>query len=258
MKTHENLEDLMKVLLVTSEVTYLPTNYSAVLKGIYEENREFVAGCVLLKNTDFSVLKAAVGLPLLGATKTGTQLLYNFFDEAINRRKLKFIKENKIPYLHKASMNDAEVIQFVKNLEIDLILNFRTRCIYKKEILTAPKLGCLNVHHGLLPDYRGTLCDLYALSEERSAGFSIHEMVEKVDAGLIYGVYEVAKNEKNYQNYLSLTMQKEIEAITILLKKISTEGKLPNGKKNESDQKTYTRNPTRKIIQEMKKKGMIL
>jgi len=155
-------------------------------------------------------------------------------------------------------MNSDDVISLVKSLEIDLIINLRTRCIYKKEILSTPRLGCINIHHGILPKYRGTFCDLYAMYEEREAGFSIHKMSEKVDAGDIYYVHSSPPG-KNYIKYLAQTSKTEGLALSKVLTDMTSSkqqlipNSLPSGEKP-----IYTKNPTKKLVNKMRKKGIIL
>lgn len=252
----------MKVLLVTSLLTYMPRNYLDLFDALLREVPDYIHGLVLLDNLDHKVLKSIIGLPLLGASNVFTELLTNIAKLPLRERERLMERHHKKVYKIK-SMNSKEAIEITKNANIDLIINLRTRDIYKKEILAAPNYGCLNIHHGLLPKYRGTMCDLYALSEGRPAGFSIHMMNEKIDAGDIHQVVTVAQGEeKNYIEYLGKTAAVEGRALASLLRsfhrEIETTGALPKGEANQSSEKVYTKNPTRAQVAQMKKKGMIL
>src|SRR5690606_523522 len=108
-------------------------------------------------------------------------------------------------------------------------------CIYKRSILQAPRLGCLNVHHGLLPRYRGTMCDLYALSEGREAGFSVHVMTPKLDAGPILRRQIVGGGTRDYLSYLRHTGPIEARVLTELVDEIENLGQLPTGDVNRCD-----------------------
>ena len=156
-------------------------------------------------------------------------------------------------------MNEDWLVDWVQSNEIDLIINLRTRCIYKEAILNAPRLGCLNIHHGILPKYRGTLCDLYALSEDRPAGFTIHGMVKKIDAGRIYHAEEVSDgSEKDYVHYLSQTAYKEGMALADLLEEVVRSGALPEGEPNTTEKVVFTKTPQRPEILKLKEMGMRL
>ena len=201
----------MKVLLVTSDVTYVPRNYADVFETLLDRAGEHIAGLVLLKEFSWSLIKLAAGLCAIGCTGLAGTLTGNMLRLPLKHRGKLFHKEH-LPVKHADTMNSPEMCEWVRDERIDLIINLRTRCIYKKPILEAPRLGCINVHHGLLPEYRGTLCDLFALSENRPAGFTIHQMTERVDAGCILAKGIVSESgERDYLAYLARTGQAEGE-----------------------------------------------
>lgn len=252
----------MKVLLVTSELTYMPKNYFGLFEVLLNEVPELIHGIVILENFDHKVIKSIVGLPLLGAHHIFRELCFNIVALPRQTREKLFYTHQKKVYRLK-TMNDPEALKIVRSANIDLIVNLRTRDIYRSDILEAPTYGCLNIHHGILPQYRGTMCDLFALSENRPAGFSIHRMNKKIDAGEIYKVQEVSDgSDKDYCQYLAKTAEVEGLALASLLREFQTSLEsglpLPSGKANISNSKVYTKNPTRKIVKEMKRKGMIL
>lgn len=254
----------LRVLFVTSRVTYMPENYLELFEEFLTLNSSWVCGLVLLDNLDKKTLLQSIGLPFLGARQIGFQLLRNIAELPLKRRENLF-ERYEIPVLTYTSMNTKEALDFTERHQIDLIVNLRTRCIYKKEILNAPKIGCLNIHHGLLPSYRGTFCDLYALTEGREAGFSIHEMVEKIDAGKIHKVINVATKEDirvkkkfSYLNYLKMTARKEAQCLHELCLEIQENKSFPEGEDNITDKKVFTKNPTRRQIKEFLKQGFIL
>lgn len=252
----------MKVLIVTSQITYIPGNYHQLLRGLLEFGQKTpqieVVALAGIKTLNASLLKTILGLPLLGVRDLPTSLTRNILYLPLQRR-LRLSHEYKVPYLTWDSMNSKTAINYVKEKEIDLILNLRTRDIYKNDILKAPKLGCINLHHGLLPDYRGTFCDLYALSERRPAGFSLHKMERKIDHGDIYAVETVSDQyEPSYMNYLKKTEEKELEIIKEFLKRVMENKALPVGMKNTSENIKYSKNPDRKQIKEFLAQGMIL
>lgn len=248
----------MKTLLVTSQVTYVPQNYQTLFEELVKRVPEHLMGVMILKNLSLKVLGQAAGLAAMGCTGIASHLFRNILELPLQRRE-KIFREKKLGVYSAMSMNDPQVVQWVQDEKIDLIVNVRTRCIYKKPILDAPQIGCINVHHGILPDYRGTLCDLYALWEGRRAGFTIHQMNEKIDAGVILIRAEISKpGEKDYVQYLSETGAEEGKILADLISQIAKHEKFPNGLINKSEKPIYTRNPTRVQIQQMRKEGMRL
>lgn len=251
----------MKLLFVTSQVTYSPGNYEVLFKELFPQLKKLgweIVGVASLKTLDLNLLKAIIGLPFMGVKNLSKNLVLNSLKEVQGKRD-QTLTSLQIPHYKWNTMNSKEVEDFIKDNQIDLVLNLRTRCIYKVNILMAPKLGCVNIHHGLLPQYRGTFCDLYALFEGRDAGFSIHKMEEKVDAGEIYNVVTVDKGkERDYENYLKKAERFEIETLLQFLSKIIKDKKLPRGISNTTENKTYTKNPTKDLVKQFRKEGLIL
>lgn len=82
------------------------------------------------------------------------------------------------------NVNTPEMIACLKAYEPDLILVAAFGQILKKEILSLPKLFCLNVHASLLPKYRGAAPFQRALWDgEKTTGITIQKMARKLDTG---------------------------------------------------------------------------
>ncbi len=246
----------MRIAIVTSEVTYIPDNYNKLILPLLEN--ESVIALVNLKNRAPSLYLKGLGLVLFGAKKIGMQLIKNNFSTG-KKIRINACKMENVNFIEAKSMNDETLLMQLEKLNLDLILNIRTRCIYKKTALNAARLGCINLHHGILPKYRGTMCDLYALYEKRKAGFSLHKMELKIDAGNIYATCESDYQGTDYWEYLNQSHLFELSKIKILIEQVKNLGHLPLGDQNKRDSKTvYSKNPTRRMIKEMLKKGMIL
>lgn len=250
----------MKYVVVTSQVTYVPKNYLALFEELVRDKNNLPAAIVLLDNIDKSLLKGIIGTFFLGAWRLCALLLANTFLSvfSIFDRRVVLAKAMNIPVIRCKSANDQAFVDWVKSQQLDLVINARTRCIYRKAILEAPKLGCINIHHGILPQYRGTMCDLYALSEGRPAGFSIHRMNKKIDDGEIIKKVEVSKKEKNYPQHLYQSSKIEGMALAQLIQDISQIQALPAGEENRSNDLIYTKNPGLVKVMGMKIKGIKL
>lgn len=254
----------MKVLLVTSQITYVPRNYLDLFEELFARAGAHIAGLVLLQNASPRLLAQSAGIFALGAPGIASSIFRNFAELPLRRRERLF-EERGLPVLRSSTMNDATMVSFVRDQGIDLVVNARTRCIYKREVLEAPRLGCINIHHGILPRYRGTMCDLYALYEGRPAGFTIHQMNEKIDAGRIFLVREMSRaGELDYPAYLGRTGAEEGRALAELVLDVAERGALPAGTPNtptEADAAggvVFTRNPKRHQIRAMKRAGLRL
>lgn len=253
----------MKYLLVTSQTTYVPYNYYVLLEEVLGKHNASIDAIILLKNADFNIAKSIIATFFCGAHRFALTLFKNLFESLFCDKRVSLAKKFNIPIIKASSMNDKSIVDYVVNKKIDVVFNLRTRCIYKKEILNAPRLGCINIHHGLLPDNRGTMCDLHAIFNNNDAGFSIHKMNEKIDDGNILDVCTVANAnnnfcDKDYLKYLLISSKIEGEKLSNLITQIESNGVLPQGKKNISNNKKYYKNPDYKLIKKMKRRNVKL
>jgi methionyl-tRNA formyltransferase len=95
----------------------------------------------------------------------------------------------ELPLLEQPRRESPEYAAFataVRDLAPDLILCDSYSMLLGDDLLEVPPLGCLNVHGGLLPEYRGANPIQWALiNDEREAGVTMHRMTAAVDAGPI-------------------------------------------------------------------------
>jgi len=78
----------------------------------------------------------------------------------------------------------SEVKDVVSRLTPDFLFSFYYRHMLPRELLATARRGAYNVHGSLLPKYRGRVPVNWAvLMGERETGATLHEMVEKPDAG---------------------------------------------------------------------------
>ena len=90
-----------------------------------------------------------------------------------------------IPYERVADVNDAAFVARLREAGVDVIVSFQ-QAIFKRELLQAPTIACLNVHTGILPGYRGFKPVFWMQSRgEPEMGVTIHVMNESIDTGRI-------------------------------------------------------------------------
>jgi methionyl-tRNA formyltransferase len=92
------------------------------------------------------------------------------------------IKADKVP-----SVNAPEYLQYLRDLEPDIILVISFGQLLKQELLDLPACACVNIHASLLPAYRGASPIVSAmLAKEKATGMTFMEMVRALDAGPVY------------------------------------------------------------------------
>lgn len=246
----------MKVLLVTSQVTFIPRNYDDLIVGLADCPQ--IGGLLILNNRSFSLKAKAARLILSGATRLGWTLLKNQSARSTRRRTAAYSAKEK-PVWTLKTINSPEALELVQKNGFDLILNARTRYIYKSAILSAAKFGCLNIHHGLLPEQRGAMCDLRALHERRPAGFSIHLMTEQIDAGAIAARVTVDDGtENNYTAYLAKSSKRELNEVKRVLTEIEAADRINTEPNSASKEIAVCRTPSFQEIRTMIRGGLQL
>ena len=77
--------------------------------------------------------------------------------------------------------------------------------ILKKDAIEVPKVAALNMHPGLLPNYRGLWPEFWAQYHgEKKSGITIHRLVEKIDAGEVVAVSEFEMKKEESKQALGL------------------------------------------------------
>jgi methionyl-tRNA formyltransferase len=90
-----------------------------------------------------------------------------------------------IDYEPVEDVNSDELVATIRARGIDVVVSSQGQ-IFREPLLSAPRLGCLNRHSGLLPSYGGLKPVFWALLHgERRVGVSVHAMELEIDAGRV-------------------------------------------------------------------------
>ena len=254
-----------RVVIVTSLVTYVPDNYFAFLGGLLRSSYPNLAAVFVVNNRTPDLFKKSTLLALAGARNFARCLLANYIKtspgvRSANKDTRRNLCESfDIPYHLINDINSAEALELMHSYQPDLIVNARTRSYFKKEILALPKLAAINIHHGLLPHFRGTFCDLQAIGQGKNPGFSIHRMTDKIDQGEIFLTEENANPSLSYLEYIQASSVREAAALKRLMTEIAQTGSLPPGRNNQqSEQTCFYKTPNLTQIKQFKQKGIQL
>jgi methionyl-tRNA formyltransferase len=100
--------------------------------------------------------------------------------------------EHGIPMIPATSVNSPEYVARVRSLAPDVIASVAAPEIFRKDILRVPRLGCINIHSGRLPVYRGMMPTFWQMMHgESEITVTVHEMVEVLDGGRVLGTLTV-------------------------------------------------------------------
>lgn len=89
-----------------------------------------------------------------------------------------------VPIVATRSVNQPEYVKQIRVIAPDVIVSVAAPEIFKPELLGIPRLGCINLHSGRLPAYRGMMPTFWQmLRGEPAITITVHRMAEKLDAG---------------------------------------------------------------------------
>jgi methionyl-tRNA formyltransferase len=89
-----------------------------------------------------------------------------------------------IPLVAAHSVNQPEYLDQVRAIAPDVIVSVAAPEVFKPQLLGLPPLGCINIHSGRLPAYRGMMPTFWQmLRGERAVTITVHCMAERLDAG---------------------------------------------------------------------------
>ena len=88
-----------------------------------------------------------------------------------------------------SNVNSSEAVEEFLAFSPDLIISIRFGQIFKPSLIATSRLGVLNLHSGILPNYRGVLASFWAiLSGEKNLGTTLHFVRDAgIDTGDIVG-----------------------------------------------------------------------
>lgn len=101
----------------------------------------------------------------------------------------------KVPYEYVYDVNQTSFIRRLSKLEPDIIISCQDQIFYE-ELLSVPKIACINCHPGKLPNYRGGSPIFWAMiHDENTIGVTAHTMTKKIDMGAIICQKEFATSK---------------------------------------------------------------
>lgn len=143
--------------------------------------------------------------------------------------------EKGIPvYQPEKVRNNSEFIDEIKKLNPDVICVVAYGKILPQELLDIPKLGCINVHGSLLPQYRGAAPIQWAvLNGDKTTGVTTMYMDAGMDTGDMILKEEVTIGEEETTGELWDRLSKIGGEILVKTLKLIEEGKAPREKQGE-------------------------
>lgn len=152
------------------------------------------------------------------------------------------------------NINSPDFIRQLKGARPDLIVSVAANVIFRKELIAAAPLGCLNVHTALLPKYRGLMPTFWVLkNNEKLTGVSVFFVDEKIDNGPILVQKKVEIRNQTWDELIRETKRVGMQAVAEAIVKIQAGHWAPIA--NDSAEGTYYSMPTRQDVLEFLARG---
>jgi methionyl-tRNA formyltransferase len=169
---------------------------------------------------------------------------------------IKVAKNHHIVVLKTDSLKSEEFLKRIRTLSLDIILSVASSRIFGPSILSVPKLGCLNVHAGMLPRYRGINPSFWSLlNREKQSAVTVHYIDEEIDDGNIIqqDIFDIQGMKSLHAIYLKV---QEIAPITIVKALASIKEGNIRIIKNERSHSTYFSFPTKEDGRKFRAMGL--
>ena len=95
-------------------------------------------------------------------------------------------RRHRVPIERVRAVNAPDFVARLRARAVDLLVSLACPQILRRDVLSVPARGAINLHGAWLPDYRGVLPAFWVLANgESQTGVTVHYMSEKVDLGPI-------------------------------------------------------------------------
>lgn len=121
-----------------------------------------------------------------------------------------------------ADVNAEAFLDELRALEPDVIVSVSCPQIFKEPLIDLPRLGILNIHGSILPQYRGVMPSFWMLANgEKQAGVSIYFVNEQIDAGDLCGqrVFDILPDD-SLERFLRRSKKIAAELLLEVLDKV--------------------------------------
>lgn len=169
-----------------------------------------------------------------------------------------YAQKNDVKILKFNNINSKKFQTFVRQNHVNLIISVSASQIFKSKILNLPQYGCINIHNGPIPKYRGMMTNFWQMyNHEKFSTITIHKMNEKIDSGkVIYQERYRILPGISLDELLILSRIKDASALgNVLINYINNNIKYLD---IEDKENFYYHFPNRKDVSQFKKKGLKL
>lgn len=195
---------------------------------------------IFFGNTKYSTIGADIIHRSLGITAVVTIPDYLDKKRGIIKGPVKSLAEQyNLPVIQTDKLTQP-IIEQIKTFKPDFFVVEDYGLILPEQLLQIPKHAPLNIHHSLLPKYRGpSPAPSAILAGERKSGVTVIHMTNKVDAGDIYAQEKYTMQPEETTDSLLTELNKLGGNLAVQVIHNLKDNKIKKVPQNE-DQATYT------------------
>lgn len=189
----------LRVFVVTEDDPLYVVRFFEVFLAEYPRDRLDLVGATVSRAFHEPMVKTAIRIWRFYGTFDFLRLLVEWIWAKLRRRSIKSLtREAGVTLIHTTSVNDPAFVERLSQMQIDVLVSVAAPELFKERLLSVPRLGCINIHSGRLPKYRGMMPTFWQmLSGEPSVTVTIHEMAAKLDAGGVIATREFPLHAKD-------------------------------------------------------------
>ena len=249
----------MRVLVITEDDPLYVIHFFDVFLQEYSRDELEIVGITVSRAFNEPKIATARRMLAFYGVVDFTRLLGRFTAVKLRRRSIeRLVRRASVPVLTTASVNDPEYVARVRDLKPDVIVSVAAPEIFKSELLASASLGCLNVHSGRLPGYRGMMPTFWQmLNGERSATITVHEMAPRLDAGAVLGTAEQPIRPNDSLARMMADGKREGARLLIRVLRDLAAGTVER-RQLDMSQAAYFSFPSRKDARELRRRGHTL
>lgn len=162
-----------------------------------------------------------------------------------------------VPLHETASVNAADYVERLRDLQIDVLVSVAAPEVFKRPLLQIARLGCINIHSGRLPKYRGMMPTFWQMRHgEREVVVTIHEMAEKLDAGGVVVTHAFPLRDHDVlDRVITGTKREGARSMLQVLSETAERGALPKATPLDMTQADYFRFPDPENVRAFRARG---
>lgn len=182
----------LRVLLVTENDPLYVRQFFDVFFDELPRDRVDLVGVTVSRAFHEPLIRTARRVHRFYGTVDFLRLLPRYIAAKLSGRSIATLAAQRgFPLVEAASVNSQEYIDKVTALQPEMIVSVAAPEIFKSPLLKVASIGCLNIHSGKIPEYRGMMPTFWQMLEGRPAvTVTVHEMVPKLDAGGVVDTFE--------------------------------------------------------------------